>query len=260
LLAVLLIERSRPAWAGASLGMAANIKIVPVIFLPVLLFSLSTMRDRFKFAGVSAAVWLAGSMPYLIEDPVTVIHRVFGYSSQTGLWGFTCIAILVYGHPLDPYPVFGKLTTLVLCLLASWAACRAGSQGRLFQRGGLIAFLLMFTLTGWGVQYLVWIVPWAAALPWKTIRVHYTCLALFVALIYGFWSHWHFWLLNMLEPVPPPGLAFPVLLGLPLWLSTGVMTWHFAQTVGLSRLLHQDDPAPMRGKQGSWRIPGPNNA
>src|SRR5581483_3527835 len=97
----------------------------------------------------------------------------------------------------------------------------------LFHGCGLIAFLLMFTLSGWGIQYLAWIVPWTAALPWKTIRFHYALLGLFVVVFYGFWSGWHFWIANMLDPVPPPGLATPVLLAIPVWISTGLMTWHF---------------------------------
>ena len=227
LLAVYLIERNRPGWAGASMGMAANIKVVPVIFVPVMLLSLSTMRARLKFLALSAVVWLSVSGPYLIKDPLTIIHQVFGYSSQTGIWGFTSIATLIFGEAVVPYLGFAKLAPLVLCLAGSWGVSRPELRASLFQRCGFIAFLLMFTLSGWALQYLVWIVPWMAALPWKTVRVHYLLLGLFVIGIYGFLSYWHFWIANMLDPLPSPGLAALVLMVVPVWISTGIITWYF---------------------------------
>lgn len=227
LLAVYLVERNQPEWAGVSMGMAANIKVVPVIFVPVILLSLATMRDRLKFAGISAAVWLAGSMPFLIQDPATVIHSVFSYSSRQGLWGFTGAAEFLFGTDLAPYWRFAKLATLVLCLAASWAVSRPGLQTSLFYRCGLVGFLLLFTLSGWGIQYLAWIVPWTAALPWKTIRYHYALAGLLAIGTYGFWSDWHFWIANTVDPPPVPAMQAPVLLGFPVWISIGMMTWHF---------------------------------
>ena len=178
LLTVYLVERNHPGWAGASLGMAANFKIVPFIFVPVILFSLPTMRGRLRFITLSAAVWLGGSMPYLIEDPVTIIHQVFGYNSQQGVWGYTAVAEFMFGTRLVPYWRFAKLVTCALCLAGSWAVSRPRRKSTLFCRCGLIGFLLLFTLTGWAVQYLAWIVPWMSALPWKTIRSHCTFCSL----------------------------------------------------------------------------------
>src|SRR5579862_156244 len=87
-LSVYLIAAGRPVWlAGAALGMALNVKVVPVIFLPAILLYLATSRRRVEYCLAAAVVFLAGSVPYLIQDPWLVIRGVFGYQPVRGYWG-----------------------------------------------------------------------------------------------------------------------------------------------------------------------------
>src|SRR5215475_7827806 len=81
LLSIEALESGWPVWlAGAALGMAINIKIVPIVFGPAVVLYLPSMRQRAEFAAGAGLTFLAGSLPFLAQDPLFLINRVFGYS------------------------------------------------------------------------------------------------------------------------------------------------------------------------------------
>jgi hypothetical protein len=222
-LSVYLITTRRPIWlAGAAFGMAMNIKVVPAIFLPVVLLSLSSVRSRIAFAVPAAAVFLVGSMPYLAHDPALVIHNVFGYTPGAGLWGFPTFAHLISAEALAAYVAVGKYLAPGAVLLASfWIDSRAPNCP-IFVRCGLAAFVFLFFAPGFGMQYLVWLVPWSAALSWKTVRWHHAIVAADLFLFYAVFSRWQWHLANTFDYLPP-SIALVGILQTVCWISVGMV-------------------------------------
>jgi hypothetical protein len=225
LLSIYLVQSGRPAWqAGAALGMAANIKVIPLIFVPVILMYLPTTRRRVEFALSAAGIWLAGSMPYFARDPALVFRSVFGYSGVSNYWGLSAIASLISGDALKAYRAFGKPLALAAALVASWGIHLWAGRASLFLRCAFIAFLFLFVLSGFGTQYLVWLAPWSAVFPWRKVRWHYALSSVFLCAYYGLWSRGKWYLANTLEVTPhPPKEALVAILAVACWVSVGAM-------------------------------------
>jgi len=202
LLSIHLLESRRPAWhAGVALGMAAAIKIVPVLLGPIAVLSLLGLHRKFQFVVGATFAFFTSSLPFLVTDPELVVTRVFGYgSSQFGSWGLSLLAVasqestrLVWMY--SAYSKYGKVISLCLVLGASlWLSSRS-REAALFYRAGFLMFLFVSSIPGFGVQYLSWLVPWVVALgAWPT-ATYYMAGAVFM----GFYYHaaagtfpWHF--------------------------------------------------------------------
>ncbi|HEY2017748.1 MAG TPA: glycosyltransferase 87 family protein [Bryobacteraceae bacterium] len=225
LLSIYAIETGRPAWvAGVAFGMAINIKIVPVVFAPLILLYLGLMRRRLVFTLAAGLVFLAGSMPYLAQDPILLIRSMFGYSPVMGSWGLPEIAYLLPGNMLSAYRTIGRPLALLLVLAASLWIHRRAPHTSLFVRCGSLAFLFLFVASGFGPQYLAWLVPWWVVLPWKSARWHYVSASAFLCLFYTVWSRGGWYIANMIENRPmPPGTVPLFFLEMGCWVSVGMV-------------------------------------
>ena len=225
LLSIYLIDSGRFGWvAGAMLGMAMNIKVVPAIFLPAILLYLTTSRQRIEFTLSAAVVFLAGSTPYLMQDPMLVIHSVFGYRPVSGSWGLSQIACLISGESLTMYRIIGKPAAVcTVFLVSTWIHIRA-PRTSLFLRCGFLSFLFLFVISGFGPQYLSWIVPWWVVLPWKSVRWHYIASAAYVVGFYAVWSRGGWYIANMLEHASVRAGILPLsLCAIACWISVGTV-------------------------------------
>ena len=231
LVSIYLIATRRPIWlAGAAFGMAMNIKIVPIIFVPAILLSLSPLRKRAAFVLAAGAVFAGGSMPYLAHDPSLIARCVFGYNPGAGLWGFPMFALLISEDALARYVVVGKYLGPAAVLLSSiWISVRA-PRYPLFLRCGLVAFLFLFLASGFGMQYLVWLVPWMAALSCRNARWHYALVSCDVVLFYGAFSRWRWHIANVFD-YSPPSIALIGILQTACWLSVGVVVIAYARSI-----------------------------
>lgn len=170
LLAIDLVEGQRPTWlAGVALGVATSIKVLPVLLAPAVLLSLPRMRCRLEFCVGAAAAFLVGSAPFLLMAPELVVTRVFGYSSQFGSWGLSLLALVLRQSARlswlgDLYVRHGKILGLLVVLGASLWLRPRGRRNGLFIRAGFLMFLFVSVIPGFGVQYLVWLVPWVVSL------------------------------------------------------------------------------------------------
>jgi hypothetical protein len=179
LLAIELIEGQRPAWlAGVALGVATDIKILPVLLTPAAVLSLPGTRRKLEFCVGAGAAFLVGSLPFLLMAPELVVTRVFGYSSQFGTWGLPLLALILRENARlswvgDLYVRHGKILSLCLVLGASlWP--RPGSRRNvLFIQAGFLMFLFVSSIPGFGVQYLVWLVPWSVGLGFGPLAAYF---------------------------------------------------------------------------------------
>jgi hypothetical protein len=190
LAAIYLIESRRPAWfAGAALGMAMSVKIVPVLLVPAALLALPGTRRRIGLLVGAGAVALAGSLPVLLVAPELVITRVGGYGSQSGPWGLSLLALASLHSPHlawlhDLHAAYGKILSVGLVLAASWWPRPHFLPHALLLRVGFLMFLFLSLAPGFGVQYLAWLVPWVVALGvWATL-IYYLAGGLFLCAYY----------------------------------------------------------------------------
>jgi len=170
LLAIVLIEEGRPLWLpGVALGMAMDVKVLPALLLPAILLALDGSRRRLEFCVGAAAAFLVASVPLLLEAPELVVTRVFGYRSQSGSWGLSLLALLLGQIPHlawlgETYARHGTLLSLGLVLGASLWPRPLSRADALFTRAGFVMCLFVSVIPGFGVQYLVWLVPWVVGL------------------------------------------------------------------------------------------------
>jgi hypothetical protein len=230
-LSIYLIVTGRPAWlAGAAFGLAISIKIVPILFLLLVLLSLSSVRRSAAFILSAAAVFLLGSMPYLAREPMLVMRNVLGYTPGAGLWGFPLLAVLISEQAHAGYLAIARYAVPGAVLLATLWMHFHGPDCPLFLRCGFAVFLLLFLAPGFGLQYLVWLVPWSAALPWKSARWHHAIVGADLILFYGAFSRWRWDLANTFD-YAPPAIPFVGMLNTLCWISVGAVALTFGLLV-----------------------------
>lgn len=199
LLSVYLWERRRSApLAGAALGMALNVKAVPLVFLPTLFLYVSGWR-RAVYLAVAAAVVFAGSLPYVLQDPAVIARKVLGYGSYYGHWGLSRIlSDVAPGGGLaaqlnDAFVANGRYVALGLPAIAALAMntphlLRRTVRPPLYVQLGVVAALFLAVTPGFGVQYLAWLVPWVPAAGALATIAFFSATGLFLFLVYDYWS------------------------------------------------------------------------
>lgn len=195
LLAIFFIE-CRGAWilAGAAFGLALCIKVVPVILLPAFLFYLPTWRARWNFTLSVTLVVFVLSLPILLQDPVTIVTSVLGYSHQGHNWGLGRILLRLAEKNAswqvlsDAYSSQGKFILLpAIAALGFWMNSLS-VKPRLFTQCGIIFFFFLALTPNFGVQYLAWLIPWAAAFGPLSMLSFHLCTGMFLFGAYNYWS------------------------------------------------------------------------
>ena len=199
LLSVLSIEKGFTGRAGAAFGLAVCFKVVPVIALPVVLLYLATRRKQMIFLGSAGVTLLIAWSPYLFQDPAPILRQIFGYSSYYGHWGIS-YCMLLLGSLAPPLQWlneflrrFGSYLLLASIPVVSWFLRRSGAS--LYAQVGVIFFWFLAFTSGFGVQYLAWLVPWTVGLGAIPSAMFYAVSGAFLFLVYDFWSQGMPWYL-----------------------------------------------------------------
>lgn len=202
LLSIYLVQVKSSSWAaGAAYGLAHCIKIFPLIAAPVILFNLEGKARRLKFCAATGVVVLAAWSPYFFQDPKAVFENVLGYRSSYGLWGLSFLLDSATGmaprlQGLNAaFERYGAYLSLALVTWVSWRMHRRSPKPALFAQAGLVFFLFLSVSSGFGVQYLAWLAPWAAGLGWLPAATLYASSGVFLFLVYHMWSQGFPWYL-----------------------------------------------------------------
>jgi hypothetical protein len=226
LLSVWLWERHRNAWlAGAALGMAINVKVVPLVFLPALFLYVANWR-RLAYLAVTGLVVFLGSLPAIVQDPAIVAQKVLGYGSYYGHWGLSRLLMelgaggglaaqldalfLAYGRdvalgaPAVAAVIMNGPHLFVQAVVRRGAGASPLREGRsagdkprpyagvgrppLYVQCGLIAALFLAVSPGFGVQYLAWLVPWVPAAGALVAAAFYAASGVFLFAVYTYWA------------------------------------------------------------------------
>jgi hypothetical protein len=227
LLSVYCLETRRSLWlAGAAMGLALSIKIVPVIFIPAVLLYLPGMRERIRYVASVAAVFALGSLPYMLQDPILIGKTLLSYKSTPGLWGFSLLSVVfrdsaTWGWLLRWYAAGGKILVLAAVLCLSVAINLRPNKPSLTLQCGAVAFLFLFLAPGFAMQYLAWLVPWVLALGIWPAMVFYAVTSVFVINVYNDWSGGFPWYAT--DVMFRPWEVRHAMLGLISWVSVAVM-------------------------------------
>ncbi|HET8775019.1 MAG TPA: glycosyltransferase 87 family protein [Thermoanaerobaculia bacterium] len=226
-LALLATVRQRPIAAGLLIAAAVGIKIIAFAALPLLLFGFRGWKARVQFLLASAVLGAIVFVPPVIASGWIAIRNVFGYTGWRGAWGFH-LALNIIGFvfpqivPKDSSTFLTPL--LILAMLALWVveARRAFHGGlepqRLIRVTGLAFLLVLFLGPGFGVQYLMWLLPYPAFFLRRTqTLILHGLISAFLFAVYTSWSHGWPWLWAS-------GSTNPVwvgVLGLVVWAAIG---------------------------------------
>ncbi len=179
-----------PLLCGLALGLAMEIKIVPVIVVLSLLLYLRSWRRRMLCASSILISVLLPALPYLLADPSAVFRHILQYRSLMSRWGITFLLDPTFG-----YHDYGRLVVGVVILAASIWLNYPYPRAKLFDQWGVMFFVFLFLTPGFGIQYLAWLVPWVVTLGPVAIMGQYMLNGAYIFLVYNSWSNglpWYF--------------------------------------------------------------------
>jgi hypothetical protein len=187
---MLLVKDSEWA-AGLAFGMATNIKVLPLLLIPVFFFYLGGWRRRIIFLASVSIVILIGSLPYLVQNPEAIIKGTLGYRGFPAPWG---VSNILHRFGLAQEPV--RAAFRVLVFIAALVLPRLMTQRGLglHSQISVILLLFLFLTPAFGVQYLTWPIPFILSLELGWVVLYYVSAGAFLFSIYHYWSggHWYF--------------------------------------------------------------------
>ena len=202
----------RPVAAGAAIGAGILAKLFPLVLAPALAVAWLVPRDWFRlarFAQFTGVVLIGGMLPFVALAGYDAFAFV-GYQAERGLqiesvggglvllWGLITGEPVSLFSPFSAWEVSGTLTDVLLALtpvallgglgavaLLGWQ--RAGAEAA---RDGAVPpativtlatgaiLVLVLTSKVFSIQYVVWLVPFAALLPGRQFWLAAAAVAL----------------------------------------------------------------------------------
>jgi hypothetical protein len=190
-------------------GMALNVKVVPVLFLPSVLIYLNGSRKRVVFTLATVVTFVLASLPYLARHPA-VIQGVLGYRGMFNSWGISHYADLMGAHHVLAIPL-RYLTFVVAVLIPVFLKRRAS----FFQGCAAVIFSFYSLTPSLALQYLSWGVPFPAVLKIRLAMFYYFWGGALIAMQYHRWSGGRWMYADSHSVVP--GTATTEFLSFVLW-------------------------------------------
>jgi len=220
LVASVWIAARSAAGSGAMLGAAAGIKIAPLPLAPFFLLQMSWAR-RLLFGLLLCASVVIPYIPVVRISGSVAIRNIFGYSGSGYEWGFCGIGLLMrnrfFAELYSHNGRFVLIAALVLLFIFYWKR-----PAPLTAMMGVALLTMNFFAPGFGVQYLVWPLPFLLfALPRRLAYALNTAVSLFLFATYTIWSgEFPWWFANAASPEVNHRLI--ALLAFPLWILYGI--------------------------------------
>lgn len=169
--AAFMCLREKPALCGLFFALSCQIKVIPLLLLPVFFFFWIARRRGLPFSAVFATCCVGLWAQPIFQFPILFAKNVLLYGSYWGGWGITyCIRLTNWppfngtGAPFDlPMPVVATALLLKVAVVAGVFAIalhRRSLNGRGLVDSVAYAWIIFFLLSpGVCVQYLVWLAP-----------------------------------------------------------------------------------------------------
>lgn len=221
---------------GAALGVAMQVKIVPVLVVPAFFFWLGDWRRRIAFFAATGAVLITGYGYHLWNAWEPMRRNILAYGGLRGIWGVSWLAGHVGGSELiESYADVGRIALFLGIVGTSWAiaggappASSEVARGRALLAGIGAAFLVFFVVTpGFGIQYLAWLAAPGLFLSWRWALGYNVLGGIFCFAVYTYWSRGFPWDFADSDVVGPwRGTAVAAAAALWLYLvAWGIRTW-----------------------------------
>ncbi len=168
--------RNQPIWCGIFFALSCQIKIVPLLCLPVFLFVWLERRQSLSFVLPLLLMTIALWSEPLVHYPLAYVRNVFGYGSFWGLWGVTYwlrqtgwsefSRASFYGFSVAQEIIVSLLKLIIMAavMVLAWRR-RKMTSGRALFASLAYTWVIFFVLSpGIGAQYLVWAAPFILVL------------------------------------------------------------------------------------------------
>jgi len=187
------------------------------------------------------------SLPFIWEFPGTILTSVTKYAGLYGYWGIPALSLLSGADGVYIwYEKIGKFIALGVVGVAAVFVRRKGLQENILLSCGLSTALFLVFTPGFGVQYLVYLVPWLAVSRPVVTANFYAIGGAFLAAFYTWSSRGFPWYLaNSLATRYMPVPIFS--LGLLTWIATGIVALDFVRALTSRHVDYRDGYGDIRG-------------
>lgn len=185
-----------PLLAGVTLAVAINVKIIPLLLVPLLVAACPDRRSLLRFA-IGLTLGLTPIFIALVGAGRPMLENVFHYKSMMGQWGVMYFFMELSGNAywsgagiacVDWYYANGRFVLLAAVTLMSLAAV-------VFRRWSALELaaigigLFLILAPGFGAQYLVYAVPVMFAIDLRRAASYSLVAGLCLLVIYvGYWT------------------------------------------------------------------------
>jgi hypothetical protein len=242
LAAYLLQERRAFFAAGLAMAAAVNVKLVPVLLVPVLASVCLDWRQLARYLAGAAI----GAIPFLmllLVEPVAVLRNMLPYRSSINYWGVNQFLLEVAREPrfsavsqaiMNAYNDRGRFIVLAAALLLvvlirdrRWGAERAETVA------AASAALFLVLAPGFALQYLALVGPVLFAVRPVSGMVYGITAGLFA--LFNYWMNWTGGLpIESMALATPPRAPGPIF-GLLAWCVLVAFVWNvLAELLGLA--------------------------
>lgn len=166
LVAVMAFDRQRYFLAGLLLAAALNVKLIPLVLLPLVFIGSPNRKAPLRLTAGLAM----GAAPFVVpalEAGHAMYRNMVGYNSTADNWGLLVILNHCVGIPVlsklaaatkDTYLVAGRY--VVLAAVTGVALLSKGRSSRpMAEQAALGAALFLLLTPGFGVQYVIFVAP-----------------------------------------------------------------------------------------------------
>ena len=204
--AALAMLRPSPVWSGLFFALACQVKVVPLLLLPVFGFFWWNQRRVLPFFTTFATAMLLLWSEPITQFPGLFFKNVLAYASFWGIWGITYLLRLTPVHAFSRVSFTGlssaqlfvtaglKLTIIASVLFIAWRRRFSDARATLDTIG--LAWLLFFAFSpGVSVQYLVWLSPFILLLSPRLFTALLVTSTVFAFAFYHITAHgfpWHY--------------------------------------------------------------------
>ena len=167
LVAAWMCVEQKPLLCGIALGLACQIKVVPLHVAPVFAAYWWPRKKFVSFALAACVVTLAGWAPALILAPEAFFKNALGYSGYWGIWGWSyCLR----SSGMDVFQTVGMMdlhtaqkvamavSKYLIIATTLWLAWRRRREDIFLTLSAAWAVFFVFA-TGVAPQYFVWLAP-----------------------------------------------------------------------------------------------------
>ena len=174
-LAAYMCLRERPVLCGIFFALSCQIKVIPLLLLPILFFFWLARRAALRFTIPFLLLCVTMWVQPLLKFPSLFLKNVLGYGSYWGTWGITYWLRLTqwpqfngavaFNLPWAPAAIVFSLKVGIIAAVLMIAWRRRYLPGRAVIDSIAYAWIIFFIFApGIAVQYMVWLAPFVLIL------------------------------------------------------------------------------------------------